>query len=85
MLTMRSGTHAQPPAVDRARDINGSPDKADAGRAEKFAAILAREPKWLLAMERYERRALSRRKVPIPAFDDQAAEIPLVVAAHLIS
>jgi len=35
----------------------------------KFATILAQETKKLLAMNRYERRALSRRKFAIRAFD----------------
>lgn len=36
---------------------------------EKFATILAQEAKQLLAMDRYERRALSRRRNAIEAFD----------------
>jgi hypothetical protein len=36
----------------------------------KFAIILSGEAKELLAMDRYERRALSRRKFAIQAFDE---------------
>ena len=37
---------------------------------EKFATVLSEEAKQLLAMDRYERRALFRRKIAIQAFDE---------------
>jgi hypothetical protein len=43
---------------------------------QKFALILAQETKQLLAIDRYERRALSRRKFAIRAFDAATREIP---------
>ena len=36
---------------------------------DKFAMILSEEAKQLLAMDRYERRALFRRRIAIQAFD----------------
>jgi hypothetical protein len=36
----------------------------------KLATILSEEAKWFRAMDRYERRALSRRKFAVQAFDE---------------
>jgi hypothetical protein len=43
---------------------------------QKFAVILSREAKQLLAMDRYERRALLRRKVALRALDDMRRWTP---------
>src|SRR5262249_38703403 len=40
---------------------------------DKFATILSEEAKRLLAMHRYERLALFRRKIAIQAFDESSA------------
>jgi hypothetical protein len=42
------------------------------GGTEKFAFILSQEAKQLLAMDRYERRALLRRNIAIRAFDERS-------------
>jgi hypothetical protein len=44
---------------------------------QKFAVILSREAKQLLAMDRYERRALLRRKVALRALDDMLRRGPV--------
>jgi hypothetical protein len=44
---------------------------------QKFALILSREAKQLLAMDRYEQRALRRRKVALRAIDDMRRSGPL--------
>jgi hypothetical protein len=41
---------------------------------QKFAIILSQEAKRLLAMDRYERRALFRRKAAIQVFDGAKAK-----------
>ena len=42
---------------------------------DKFATILSQEAKRLLAMDRYERLALFRRKIAIQAFDEAKQKI----------
>jgi hypothetical protein len=53
-----------PPDVSRVKFVNSTPEGP-----QKLATIVAEEAKRLLAMDRYERRALSRRKFAIRAFD----------------
>jgi hypothetical protein len=48
------------------KDVTSTPEGP-----EKFALILSQEAKQLLAMDRYERRALLRRKIAIRAFDER--------------
>jgi hypothetical protein len=45
-------------------------NSAPQGPHNKFATILSQQAKQLLAMDRYERRALSRRTSAIRAFDE---------------
>ena len=53
------------PVEDLAAVLNSTPQGP-----HKFATILSQEAKQLLAMDRYERRALSRQKSAIRAFDE---------------
>ena len=46
------------------KDVTSTPEGP-----QKFAMILSQEAKRLLAMDRYERRALLRRKIAVQAFD----------------
>jgi hypothetical protein len=52
------------PVADLVKFVTSTPQGP-----RKFATILSQEAKQLLAMDRYERRALSRRKFAIRAFD----------------
>ena len=66
------GSLQTPPAEERAEtaaeDLVAVSEPTPQG-PHKFATILSQEAKQLLAMDRYERRALSRRKFAIRAFD----------------
>ena len=46
----------------------------------KFATIVSEEAKRLIAMDRYERRALFRREIAIQAFDEAWARLQIEVA-----
>ena len=51
---------------------------APAREFEKFATIIAEHAETLLAMDRYERRALSRRKFAIRVLDAARRRKPIV-------
>jgi len=53
------------PVVNLVAFLNSTPQGP-----HKLATILSQEAKQLLAMDRYERRALTRRKSAIRAFDE---------------
>jgi hypothetical protein len=58
-------------------DALSNPDyESRADTRQMFALILSREAKQLLAMDRYERRALLRRKVALRALDDLRRPTP---------
>ena len=54
----------------RQKDVSAAEAELKSAEPHKFATILSQEAKRLLAMDRYERRALSRRKSAIRAFDE---------------
>jgi hypothetical protein len=59
-------------------DALSNPDyESRADTPQKLALILSGEVKRLLAMDRYERRALLRRKVALRALDDMRRSDPL--------
>ena len=57
--------NAPDPPVEMLAFLNSTPQGP-----HKLATILSQEAKQLLAMDRYERRALTRRKSAIRAFDE---------------
>ena len=68
----------QASAAQRIRNFDGGPDEIldlDPQGPDKFAIILSEEAKQLLAMDRYERRALFRRRIAIQAFDEAKQKI----------
>jgi hypothetical protein len=57
------------PSVRRAGPYAPMSDDSKPEGPHKFATILSNKARLLLALDRYERRALSRRKMAIRAFD----------------
>jgi hypothetical protein len=65
MRSLLRGNAPGIPVAALAKFVNSTPEGP-----QKFAIVLSQEAKQLLAMDRYERRALLRRNFAIRAFDE---------------